>query len=59
VPNDAADDPVEPEQRLARQTSCTYDFFLVVSDKTIVSEVTSHGTGVLTFPVKIVNDLPL
>ncbi|HEX5709342.1 MAG TPA: hypothetical protein VFX96_18720 [Pyrinomonadaceae bacterium] len=59
VPNDAAGDPVEPEQRLARQTSCTYDIFLTVSDKTIVSESTHHSTGVLTFPVKIVNDLPL
>ena len=55
---DANGNPIDPSQRLARGTSCTYDIFLTVNDSTIVSESTDHNVGLLTFPLKIVNDLP-
>ncbi len=58
APNDADGNPVPADNRLARQTSCTYDIFVRVNDKTIVSEGADHDTF-YTFPVKIVNDLPL
>ncbi len=60
APNDANGNPVPPDNRLARQTSCTYDFILRASDTTIVSEGTDHHIpgGEYTYPVKIVNDLP-
>ncbi len=60
APNDANGTPVPADNRLARQTSCTYDIILRASDLTIVSEGTDHHipTGEYTFPVKIVNDLP-
>jgi hypothetical protein len=60
APNDADGHPVPADNRLARQTSCTYDIILRANDSTIVSEVTNHHipTGEYTFPVKIVNDLP-
>ncbi len=57
APNDANGIPVPADNRLARQTSCTYDIYLRVYDKTIVSEGTDHNL-LYTFPVKIVNDLP-
>ncbi|MEP7199184.1 MAG: hypothetical protein ABI874_05130, partial [Chloroflexota bacterium] len=40
APNDANGNPVPADNRLARQTSCTYDIFVRVNDKTIVSEGT-------------------
>ncbi|HKB67209.1 MAG TPA: hypothetical protein VKC61_15245 [Pyrinomonadaceae bacterium] len=60
APNDANGTPVPADNRLARQTSCTYDIILRANDSTIVSEGTNHHipTGEYTFPVKIVNDLP-
>ena len=60
APNDFNGVPVPAGNRLARQTSCTYDIILRASDSTIVSEGTDHHipTGEYTFPVKIVNDLP-
>lgn len=59
APNDANGVPVPADNRLARQTSCTYDIILRVNDKTIVSEGTNHHISPpYTFPVKIVNDLP-
>ena len=48
---------VPADNRLARQTSCTYEIYLRVTDSTIVSESTNHNL-LYTFPVKIVNDLP-
>ncbi|HEX6188607.1 MAG TPA: hypothetical protein VFZ40_11045 [Pyrinomonadaceae bacterium] len=59
-PNDANGVPVPADNRLARQTSCTYDIILRANDSTIVSEGTNHHIpgGEYTFPVKIVNDLP-
>ncbi len=58
APNDADGNPIPANQRLARGESCTYDVILWAWDKTIVNEGTVHHTGKLTFPVKIVNDLP-
>jgi hypothetical protein len=55
---DASGTPIDPGQRLPRGASCTYDVYLSASDSTIVSESTDHHTGLLSFPVKIVNDLP-
>lgn len=49
--------PIGAGQRLARGTSCTYDVFLSLSDTTFVSEGTDHHITMLSFPVKIVNDL--
>jgi hypothetical protein len=57
APNDANGVPVPADNRLARQTSCTYDLYLRVTDSTIVSESTTHNL-LYTFPIKIVNDLP-
>jgi hypothetical protein len=61
-PVDADGNPISipADQRLARQTSCTYNIILRGSDSTIVSEGTDHHVpgGLYMFPVKIVNDLP-
>lgn len=60
APLDADGNPVPADQRLARQTSCTFDLLLRANDKTIVSEGTNHHVpgGLYSFPIKIVNDLP-
>jgi hypothetical protein len=52
--------PIPNDQRLPRQSSCTYIIFLRGGDSTIVSEGTNHQVpgGFYPFPVKIVNDLP-
>lgn len=60
APNDADGNPIPDDQRLARNTACTFDIFLRANDTTIVSEGTNHQVpgGIYSFPVKIVNDLP-
>ena len=45
-----------PDSKLYRGESCAYGLYLFVTDRTIVSEGTTHYIP-FTFPVKLVNDL--
>lgn len=44
------------DQLLAAGESCTYDVILETGDLTVVNEGTNHGSGTITFPIKIIND---
>ena len=44
------------DQLLANGESCTYDVILETGDLTVVNEGTNHGSGTITFPIKIIND---
>ena len=48
--------PVDPANKIHRGTACTYTLQLYVTDKTLVSEGTTHHIF-QPIPVKIINDL--
>lgn len=53
---DAASNPTTSADQLLKDgESCTYNVVLEVWDKTVVNEGTVHQTGLVLFPIKIIN----